>query len=115
MPGNDDLGEMSSWYVWSAIGMYPEIPGRAELVLGSPLFSNILIRRRNGDILVRARGAATDSPYVQSAKVNGEVWTKTWLPQSFVEHGGTIEFELSASPNKSWGIGAEDAPPSFEP
>jgi predicted alpha-1,2-mannosidase len=115
MPGNDDLGEMSSWYVWSAIGMYPEIPGRAELVLGSPLFSKILIHRRNGDILVRARGVATDSPYVQSAKVNGEVWTKTWLPESFVEHGGTIEFELSASPSKSWGIGAEDAPPSFEP
>lgn len=115
MPGNDDLGEMSSWYVWSAMGMYPEIPGRAELVLGSPLFSKILIHRPSGDILVRASGAATDSPYVQNVKVNGQVWTKTWLPQSFVEHGGTIEFELSASPNKSWGIEAEDAPPSFEP
>jgi len=115
MPGNDDLGEMSSWYVWSAMGMYPEIPGRAELVLGSPLFSKILIHRPSGDILVRASGAATDSPYVQNAKVSGQVWTKTWLPQSFVEHGGTIEFELSASPNKSWGIEAEDAPPSFEP
>ena len=115
MPGNDDLGEMSSWYVWSAIGMYPEIPGRAELVLGSPLFSKILIHRPGGDILVRASGAATDSPYVQNARVNGQVWTKTWLPESFVEHGGTIEFELSASQNKSWGIEAEDAPPSFEP
>ncbi len=115
MPGNDDLGEMSSWYVWSAMGMYPEIPGRAELVLGSPLFSKILIHRPSGDILVRASGAATDSPYVKNAKVNGQVWTKTWLPQSFAEHGGTIEFELSASPNKSWGIEAEDAPPSFEP
>jgi predicted alpha-1,2-mannosidase len=48
MPGNDDLGEMSSWYVWSAIGMYPEIPGRAELVLGSPLFTSIRIRRAAG-------------------------------------------------------------------
>ncbi len=115
MPGNDDLGEMSSWYVWSAIGMYPEIPGRAELILGSPLFSEILIHRPNRDIIVKASGADTNSPYVRSMKINGELSTKTWLPESFVERGGTIEFELSPSPDKSWGIRAEDAPPSFEP
>lgn len=115
MPGNDDLGEMSSWYVWSAIGMYPEIPGRAELVLGSPLFPKVLIHRDGGDILVKASGAATNSPYVRSVEVNGENWTKTWLPESFVEKGGTIQFDLSASPNQNWGTGAEDAPPSFEP
>jgi predicted alpha-1,2-mannosidase len=115
MPGNDDLGEMSSWYAWSAIGMYPEIPGRAELVLGSPLFSKIAIHRSGGDIVVKANGAATNSPYVQSVHVNERAWTKTWLPESFVEHGGTIDFELSTSPNKSWGTAAEDTPPSFEP
>lgn len=115
MPGNDDLGEMSSWYVWSAIGMYPEIPGRAELVLGSPLFPAVRIRRAAGDMVVKARGAGTDSPYVQSLKVNGMTTTKTWLPESFVMHGGTLEFELNAEPNKHWGTGAEDVPPSFEP
>jgi putative alpha-1,2-mannosidase len=115
MPGNDDLGEMSSWYVWSAIGMYPEIPGRRELVLGSPLFSEIRIHRTQGDIVVRASGAAADSPYIRSLEVNGAKSTKTWLPESFVEHGGTLEFELSASPDKSWGIHTEDEPPSFEP
>ena len=115
MPGNDDLGEMSSWYVWSAIGMYPEIPGRAELVLGSPLFSEVRIYRTHGDIVVKASGAGTDSPYIRNLKVNGENSTKTWLPESFVEHGGTIEYELSASPDKNWGIHADDAPPSFEP
>jgi predicted alpha-1,2-mannosidase len=115
MPGNDDLGEMSSWYVWSAIGMYPEIPGRAELVLGSPLFSSITIRRTAGDIVIRANGAGTNSPYIQSLKVNGANSTKTWLPESFVERGGTIEYELGTSPNRSWGIQPDDAPPSFEP
>lgn len=115
MPGNDDLGEMSSWYVWSAMGMYPEIPGRAELVLGSPLFSRILIHRTQGDIEVNASGAATNSPYVRSLKVSGENSTKTWLPESFVEHGGKLEYELSASPDKSWGTRPDDAPPSFEP
>jgi predicted alpha-1,2-mannosidase len=115
MPGNDDLGEMSSWYFWSAIGMYPEIPGRAELVLGSPLFSSITIRRTAGDIVIRANGAGTNSPYIQSLKVNGANSTKTWLPESFVERGGTIEYELGTSPNRSWGIQPDDAPPSFEP
>ena len=115
MPGNDDLGEMSSWYVWSAIGMYPEIPGRAELVLGSPLFTSIHIRRAVGDIVVKAPNAASNAPYVQSLKVNGKASTKTWLPERFVEHGGTLEFDLSATPNQQWGTGAEDAPPSFQP
>jgi predicted alpha-1,2-mannosidase len=115
MPGNDDLGEMSSWYVWSAMGMYPEIPGRAELVLGSPLFSTIHIRRAAGDILVKAHGAGTNAPYVQSLKVNEKSTRNTWLPESFVEHGGTLEFELSATPNKQWGTSADDAPPSFAP
>jgi predicted alpha-1,2-mannosidase len=115
LPGNDDLGEMSSWYVWAAMGMYPEIPGRAELVLGSPLFSTIHIRRTAGDIVVKARGAGTNAPYVQSLKVNGTSATRTWLPQSFVDHGGTLEFELGATPGRQWGAGADDAPPSFEP
>ncbi len=115
MPGNDDLGEMSSWYVWSAIGMYPEIPGRAELVLGSPLFAAVHIRRAAGDIVVKAPGAGTNAPYVESLKVNGKSTMKTWLPESFVEHGGTLEFDLSSTPDQHWGSGAKDAPPSFEP
>lgn len=115
MPGNDDLGEMSSWYVWSAIGMYPEIPGRAELVLGSPLFSKVTIHRQLGDIVVSANGANTNAPYVRGLKVDGKASTRTWLTESFVEHGGTLEFDLTGSPDKTWGTAPEDAPPSFEP
>jgi putative alpha-1,2-mannosidase len=116
MPGNDDLGEMSSWYVWSAMGMYPEIPGRAELVLGSPLFSEIRVRRAAGhDIVIKSKGAGTDAPYVHTLKVNGKAISKTWLPESFVSRGGTLEFDLSSTPDKQWGTGAEDAPPSFAP
>ena len=98
MPGNDDLGEMSSWYVWSAIGMYPQIPGRAELVLGSPLFRTIHIRRPAGDIIIHASGSDTTAPYIQSLKLNGKPTTKTWLPESFVEHGGTLDFTLTTRP-----------------
>jgi predicted alpha-1,2-mannosidase len=115
MPGNDDLGEMSSWYVWSALGMYPEIPGRAELVLGSPLFPEIRIRRASGDILIKAVGAGAGAPYVRSLSVNKKATTKTWLGEELLSHGGTLDFSLSSTPDKSWGTHESDAPPSFAP
>ncbi|HEV8556931.1 MAG TPA: GH92 family glycosyl hydrolase [Actinophytocola sp.] len=112
--GNDDLGQMSSMYVWSAIGMYPVIPGRAELVLNSPLFTSVVISRPGGATLnITAPAAATDAPYVTGLKVNGTTMTRTWLPESFVNNGGSVEFTLSGTPDPSWGSGTADAPPSF--
>lgn len=114
MPGNDDLGEMSSWAVFASLGLYPELPGRTEFVLGSPLFTRAVVHRSDGDIVIRAQGAATDAPYVKSLKVNGKLTTKTWLPESFATHGGTLDFELATSPSTSWGTGVGDQPPSFD-
>ncbi|WP_316752701.1 GH92 family glycosyl hydrolase [Streptomyces herbicida] len=112
IPGNDDLGAMSSWYVFSALGMYPQVPSRAELVLASPLFERIEIGRPQGnDISIRARGAGADAPYVQSLKVNGRTSDQPWLPDSFVRDGGRLDYTLSATPNRSWGTSAP--PPSF--
>ena len=105
IPGNDDLGEMSSWYVWSAMGLYPEIPGRAELVLGSPLFPEIAINRPAVEITIKAPEAASAVSYVQSLKVNGKAYNKPWLPDSFVAKGGRLEFKLGNQPNKDWGSG----------
>jgi len=113
MPGNDDLGQMSSWYVWSALGLYPLYPGRADLVIGSPLFTEAVITRPGAKIVVRARGAAMDAPYVQSLQVNGKVSTASWLPASFVQRGGTLDFELGSTKNEQWG--AQDVPPSHGP
>ncbi|MGW4755625.1 GH92 family glycosyl hydrolase [Streptomyces chartreusis] len=112
IPGNDDLGAMSSWYVFSALGMYPQVPSRAELVLASPLFPRIEIDRPGGgDISVRAQGAAADAPYVHSLAVNGRSSERSWLPASFVRDGGRLDYTLSASPDPAWG--ASEAPPSF--
>jgi hypothetical protein len=112
--GNDDLGEMSSWYVWSAMGMYPMIPGRAELVLGSPLFEQITIDRPSGQrIVIKAPGAATDTPYVTGLKVDGQGSSRPWLPESFVNTGGTLEYQLSSTPDTTWGASPADIPPSF--
>ena len=95
------------------MGFYPEIPGRAELVLGSPMFSNITVHRANGDVHVIAPAAATNAFYVQSLKLDGRPSSKTWLPESFALKGGTLEFELGTTPNKNWGTSPGDEPPSF--
>lgn len=112
IPGNDDLGAMSSWYVFSALGMYPQVPSRAELVLASPLFPRAEIDRPGGkDISIHARGAAADAPYIRSLKVNGRAGDRPWLPASVVRDGGRLDYTLSSEPDPAWGAG--QAPPSF--
>ncbi|UAK23967.1 GH92 family glycosyl hydrolase [Sphingomonas nostoxanthinifaciens] len=114
LPGNDDLGTMSAWYVWSALGLYPLYPGRAELMLAGPLFDEAVVTRAGGKtITIRAAGAATDAPYVQGLTVNGRPHAASWLGPDFIAKGGTLDFTLGATPNKSWGV--RDLPPSFGP
>lgn len=114
IPGNDDLGAMSAWYVFAALGMYPQVPSRAELVLAAPLFPRIEIDRPDGnDITISAEGAAADSPYVHSLKVNGLTSDRPWLPAALVRDGGRLDYTLSGTPDRTWGAAAEDAPPSF--
>jgi predicted alpha-1,2-mannosidase len=115
MVGNDDLGEMSSWAVWAALGMYPEAPGRSELVLASPQFPSTTITRGNGrTITINAPGASDSAKYVQSLRVNGQTSNRAWLPESFVANGGTLDYTMGTSPNTSWGSAPADAPPSFD-
>lgn len=114
IPGNDDLGAMSAWYVFAALGMYPQVPSRTELVLASPLFPRIEIDRPDGnDISVRAEGAAADSPYIHSLRVDGRTSERPWLPASFVRDGGDLDYTLSGTPDRAWGSGVDAAPPSF--
>ena len=116
LPGNDDLGAMSSWYVWAAMGMYPGIPGRAELLLASPIFPHIVIQRSDGTtITVTTVQAGVDRPYVRGLRVDGRATTRPWLPESFVAEGGRLEYELSATREASWGAGPDELPPSFPP
>ncbi|MFD7160847.1 GH92 family glycosyl hydrolase [Kribbella sp. NPDC059898] len=110
IPGNDDLGEMSSWYVWTALGLYPDVPSRAELQVAAPLFERTVIHRDGGKT-IRINAPGADAQYVQSLKVNGKPTNQPWLPESFVQHGGTLDFTLGTTANKSWGTG--QAPPSW--
>ena len=107
-PGNDDLGAVSSWYVWAALGMYPQTPGVPMLVLGAPQFPRAVIHGAYGDLTVNAQGAG--DTYVKSLKVDGRSTDRTWIDPSRARE---LDFTLSPTPNTAWGSAAGDAPPSF--
>lgn len=115
IPGNDDLGQMSSWYVWSALGLYPLHPGRAELVVGSPRFARSVIHRGDADLVITAPAASSSTPYVTSLARDGEAHPRAWLPANFIARNGSLHFELSQQPDGDWARDAAAAPPSFGP
>jgi predicted alpha-1,2-mannosidase len=114
LAGNDDLGAMSSWYAWSALGMYPETPGTPNLALGSPLFTQEVITLPSGNTLtINGAGAADNAPYIQSATWNGAAWNNAYVPTSAITSGGTLGFTLGAAADTSWANAASSAPPSY--
>jgi predicted alpha-1,2-mannosidase len=108
LPGNDDLGTMSAWYVFAAIGMFPQVPGRAEMLLGSPVFTRVVVDRSNG-VELNINANSTDT-YVQSVKLGRAPLGKSWLPESFVQRGGTVTFTLGPTPNTTWATAPADLP-----
>ncbi|MFF4397241.1 lectin [Streptomyces sp. NPDC001480] len=111
--GNDDLGAMSSWYVWSELGMYPETPGADTLVLGSPAFPVAKVALASGKtVQIKAPQAAPDAPYVQSLDVKGKEWKASWLTYQQFAGAGTLDFTLGTQPNTSWASGPPAVPPS---
>ncbi|SFE74303.1 alpha-1,2-mannosidase, putative [Actinacidiphila alni] len=111
--GNDDLGAMSSWYVWSSLGMYPETPGTDTLALGSPAFPVAKVTFGNGkQVAINAPQAAPDAPYVQALDVKGKEYGKAWLTFGQFKSAKTLDFALSTRPSTSWATGADAVPPS---
>lgn len=108
LPGNDDLGTMSAWYVFAAIGLFPQVPGRAELLLGSPIFTRVVINRSNGVRLTV--NADTADTYIGSVWFRGQPLTRSWLPESFIQKGGAITFTQSPTPNTTWATALPDLP-----
>ncbi len=115
IPGNDDLGEMSSWYVWSAMGLYPGIPGRAELLLSSPLFARVTVHRPGGDLAIETDRDAPGARYITAMTVNGKAHDAPYLPESLALHGGRLHERLSTTADPRWGSAPSAAPPSFTP
>jgi len=101
--GDEDNGEMSSWYIFSALGFYPLAPASGEYQIGSPLFTKATVHLQNGkDLVIEAPGNTTGTPYVGGVKVNGQKLDTTTLPQRLISDGGTVRFTMSATPT-SWG------------
>jgi predicted alpha-1,2-mannosidase len=115
-PGNDDLGALSSWYVWAGLGIYPSTPGTPILTVNTPLFDRIVITLPEGkSIRISAPGASGGNRmrYIKGLSIDGRATDKTYLPESIIGTGGDVAFSLSAKPDKDWGVGESDVPPSF--
>ncbi|CAM5701503.1 putative glycosidase [Streptomyces afghaniensis 772] [Streptomyces afghaniensis] len=111
--GDEDNGEQSAWYLFSALGFYPLVMGSGEYAIGSPLFKKATVRLENGrQLVVKAAENSARNVYVQGLKVNGRTWTKTSLPHSLVAKGGVLEFDMGPRPS-SWGTGRHAAPVSI--
>jgi predicted alpha-1,2-mannosidase len=113
LPGNDDLGQTSSWYVWGALGMYPELPGSDVLVLGSPLFTKAVLHLAGGEVTIIGKGAGRNAPFVQRLSVDSRTWNKPWLRFRDITNGCELVYDLNSSPAPSWGSGPANAPPSY--
>jgi hypothetical protein len=115
-PGNDDLGAVSAWYVWAAMGLYPSVPGTSTLTVNAPLFDRIEIALpADKFIRIIAPGASGHHrlQYINGLHIDGRSTDKTYLPESVLAGGGELAFSLSSKPNKTWGTAASSAPPSF--
>lgn len=114
IPGDEDGGAMSSWYVLSAMGFYPACPGSPVYEIGSPIFARSAIRMANGkEFVIVARNVSAQNKYIQSAQLNGKPLKKPWFPHSAIANGGELDLEMGDHPNLKWGSAPEDAPPSF--
>lgn len=112
--GDEDNGQTSAWYVFSALGFYPVCPGSDQYVIGSPLFRKMSVHLENGNTIgINAPDNGHDQRYISSVKLNGKDYTKNYFTHDDLMKGAKIDFSMSDKPNKSRGIGKSDAPYSF--
>lgn len=112
-PGDEDNGETSAWYVLASLGLYPLRMGSPEYAIGSPAFQHARVALQGGAVLtVNAPQNSRENVYVQSLKINGKPWTKTWVPHEVIAKGATLDFVMGPQPSR-WGSGVDDAPRSL--
>ena len=103
--GNEDMGSLSSWYVLSAMGIYPVTPGSPLYMIGSPLFEKLTLETEKNKIFtVIANNNSPENVYIQSAQLNGQPFNRTWISHEEIVIGGILEFEMGPEPNEKWGF-----------
>jgi predicted alpha-1,2-mannosidase len=118
LSGNEDCGQMSAWYILSAMGFYQVCPGTPDYVIGNPIFDKVTINLENGKkFTVKAIKPSAENKYIQSVTLNGAPYTKSWFTHQDILNGAELVFEMGPLPNKNWGAANEDRPASgkYEP
>lgn len=112
--GDEDNGQTSAWYVFSALGFYTVCPGTDEYIIGSPIFKSAKLHLENGNtIVLKLDNTGNDYRYVNDMKVNGKLYSRNYLTHDQLIDGANIQFRMSKTPNKKRGISEKDAPYSF--
>ena len=112
--GDEDNGQTSAWYVFTALGFYPVCPGTDQYIMGAPLFKKATLHFENGKTMtINAPKNSKDNFYIEAMKVNGQTYTKNYVTHSTLQNGGEIDITMGSTPNKTRGIAPEDAPYSF--
>ena len=112
--GDEDNGQTSAWYVFSALGFYPVTPGVDEYVIGSPLFKKATLHLENGNSFeINSKNNSKSNFYIQGAELNGKSYNNTFLKFDDVQKGGILQFNMGDKPNKNWGTAAESVPYSL--
>jgi predicted alpha-1,2-mannosidase len=110
-PGDEDQGGMSSWYVLSAMGIYSVCPGTDQYVLGSPVFNKITITMENGKkFVIEANNNNKKNVYIQSATLNGRLYTHNWITYDDIKNGSILHLEMADQPNLTRGLENSDKP-----
>jgi predicted alpha-1,2-mannosidase len=112
--GDEDNGQTSAWYVFSALGFYPVTPGVDEYVIGSPLFKKATLHLENGNTFeITSKNNSSTNVYIQDAQLNGKEYQNTYLKFDALQNGGSLNFSMGNIPNKDWGTAAENKPYSL--
>jgi predicted alpha-1,2-mannosidase len=114
IPGNDDCGQLSSWFVFAALGFYPVNAATGVYVIGSPLVNRAVIRNpeSGSKFTIIAENNSAENLYIQSARLNGKDLSRSWITHEEITREGELQFEMSSSPNKEWATAPGDRPPS---
>lgn len=112
--GDEDNGQTSAWYIFSALGFYPVCPGSGEYVMGAPLFKKAILTLENGkQIVLNAPDNTNENRYIRSLKMNGKEYNHNWLKHEELMDGAVLDFDMSHMPNTERGINDEDFPYSL--
>ena len=112
--GDEDNGQTSAWYVFSALGFYPVCPGTTQYVMGAPLFKKATLHFENGkSLVINAPANSAEDFYIKSLKFNGQNYTKNYLDHNDLMKGAVLDIEMDDQPNKQRGIQTADFPYSF--